>query len=146
MNAKNAVFASFYLSNWPLAQLIRARAAPVLIVLVLTVMASINPAWAGPGHDHGDAPAAAAGTASPRFTSHSDLFELVGIVEGGELKIYLDRYATNEPVTDAKIEVEVGSIKAVAAAQADGSYSFKNDVFTKPADLGVIVQVSIQNF
>ena len=137
MNAKNAVFSSFYLSNWPFSQSIRARAAPVLIVLVLAVMASMNPAWAGPGHDHGDAPAAATGTASPRVSAHSDLFELVGIVEGGELKIYLDRYATNEPVTDAKIEVEVGSIKAVAAAQADGSYSFKNDVFAKPADLAI---------
>ncbi len=59
------------------------------------------------------------------------------MIEGNELKIYLDRYATNEPVTDAKIEVEVGSIKGIAAAQADGSYSFKNDVFVKPGDLAI---------
>ncbi|NQW93864.1 MAG: efflux RND transporter periplasmic adaptor subunit [Polaromonas sp.] len=59
------------------------------------------------------------------------------MVEGNELKIYLDRYATNEPVTDAKIEVEIGNIKGVAAAQADGSYSFKSDVFAKPGDLAV---------
>jgi len=97
----------------------------------------VNPAWASPGHDHGDAPAAAIGTAAPRVTSHSDLFEVVGMVEGNELKIYLDRYATNEPVTDAKIEVEIGNIKGVAAAQADGSYSFKSDVFAKPGDLAV---------
>ena len=108
-----------------------------ILAFVLAFAAVVNPAWAGPGHDHGDAPAAAVGTASPRVSAHSDLFELVSIVEGGELKIYLDRYATNEPVLDAKIEVEVGSIKGIAAAQADGSYSFKNDVFAKPADLGV---------
>ena len=53
------------------------------------------------------------------------------------MKIYLDRFATNEPVTDAKIEVEIGNIKGIAAAQADGSYIFKNDVFTKPGDLSV---------
>ena len=131
----NAIFTSFYLSNWPLADVIRARAAPFLIVIILAVLACINPVWAGPGH--GDAPATAAGTASPRVNARSDLFELVGMVEGGELKIYLDRYATNEPVTDAKIEVEVGNIKGIAAAQADGSYSFKSDVFSKPADLAI---------
>ena len=137
MNTQNTISPLIYLSNWLLAQLIRARAAPVLIVLILAVMASINSAWAGPGHDHGDAPAVAVGNASPRVSAHSDLFELVGIADGGELKIYLDRYATNEPVTDAKVEVEVGNIKGIAAAQADGSYSFKNDVFSKPADLAI---------
>ena len=137
MNTKPTVFMPFYLLNRLIAQWIQARAAPVLIVITLAFIACTNPVLAGPGHDHGDAPAAAVGTASPRVSAHSDLFELVGTVDGSELKIHLDRYATNEPVTDAKIEVEVGSIKAVAAAQADGSYSFKNDVLTKPADLAI---------
>ena len=137
MNTRNIIFTPFYLSNRHLVQWIYAQAAPIFIAFVLTLIVCINPVWASPGHDHGDAPAASVGTASPRVSAHSDLFELVGIAEGGELKIYLDRYATNEPVTDAKIEVEVGSIKAVAAPQADGSYSFKNDVFTQPADLAI---------
>jgi multidrug efflux pump subunit AcrA (membrane-fusion protein) len=107
----------------------------VALAVVLTTFFSY--AWAGEGHDHGDAPAAATGTAAPRLTSHSDLFELVGMVEGNEMKIYLDRFSTNEPVTDAKIEVEIGNIKGIAAAQADGSYIFKNDVFTNPGDLSV---------
>ena len=137
MNARNATFTHFYPSNWPLAQLIRAQLATIFIALFLTLATLINPAWAGPGHDNGGEPAAAVGTASPRFSTHSDLFELVGMVEGNELKIYLDRYTTNEPVTDAKIEVEVGSIKGIALEQADGSYSFKNDVFAKPAELAI---------
>ena len=137
MNARNATFTHFYPSNWPLAQLIRAQLATIFIALFLTLATLTNPAWAGPGHDHGGEPAAAVGTASPRFSAHSDLFELVGMVEGNELKIYLDRYATNEPVTDAKIEVEVGSIKGIALEQADGSYSFKNDVFAKPTELAI---------
>jgi len=104
---------------------------------MVVFMAFLNPAMASPGHDHGDKPAAATGTASPRVSAHSDLFELVGKVEGNSLKIYLDRYDTNEPVTDAQIEVEVGSIKGIALKQADGSYTFVNDVFTKPGDLAV---------
>ena len=96
-----------------------------------------QPAFAGPGHDHGPAADAVAGTASPRVSAQSDLFELVGIVEGGELKIYLDRFATNEPVTDAKIEVDIAGKKSIAVAQSDGSYSVKSDVFAKPAELAL---------
>ena len=108
MNTKTTVFMPFYLLNRLIAQRIQARAAPILIVFTLAFIACTNAVWAGPGHDHGDAPAAAVGTASPRVSAHSDLFELVGTVDSGELKIHLDRYATNEPVLDAKIEVEAG--------------------------------------
>ena len=137
MNSHNTIFTSFYLRKRPLALWLYAQTAIISIAFLWVFTSFLTPAWAGPGHDHGDAPAAAVGTASPRVSAHSDLFELVGIVEGSELKIYLDRYATNEPVTDAKIEIEVGSIKGLAAAQADGSYSFTNDVFTKPAELAL---------
>jgi cobalt-zinc-cadmium efflux system membrane fusion protein len=137
MNAQNFIFSFFYMSNRPIAQSIRVQIAVLIVIFSLVLTTFFSYAWAGEGHDHGEAPAAATGTAAPRLTSHSDLFELVGMVEGNEMKIYLDRFATNEPVTDAKIEVEIGNIKGIAAAQADGSYIFKNDVFTKPGDLSV---------
>ncbi|MEY4253844.1 MAG: hypothetical protein RLZZ566_1314 [Pseudomonadota bacterium] len=137
MNAQNFIFSFFYMSNRPIAQSILAQIAVLMVALAVVLTTFFSYAWAGDGHDHGDAPAAATGTAAPRLTSHSDLFELVGMVEGNEMKIYLDRFTTNEPVTDAKIEVEIGNIKGIAAAQADGSYIFKNDVFTKPGDLSV---------
>jgi len=93
------------------------------------------PVWAG--GDHGaEAPTASAVT-SPRISSHSDLFELVGVVENSEMKIYLDRYASNEPVTDAKIEVEAGAAKGAAIPQADGSYSFKHEVLGQPGTLAM---------
>ena len=111
--------------------------ATVCVGLAVAFQVLFQAAWAGPGHDHGDAPAAAAGTASPRVSAQSDLFELVGIVDGGELKIYLDRFATNEPINDAKIEVDIDGKKSIAAAQTDGSYTVKNDVFSKPAELAI---------
>jgi len=137
MNAQNFIFRFFYMSNRPIAQSIRAQLAILIVAFFVVLTTFFSSAWAGEGHDHGDAPAAATGIAAPRLTSHSDLFEVVGMVEGNEMKIYLDRFATNEPVTDAKIEVEIGNIKGIAAAQADGSYVFKNDVFAKPGDLSV---------
>ena len=137
MNAQNFIFRFFYTSNRPIAQSIRVQIAVLIVALAVVLSTFFSFAWAGEGHDHGEAPTAATGTAAPRLTSHSDLFELVGMVEGNEMKIYLDRFTTNEPVTDAKIEVEIGNIKGIAAAQADGSYIFKNDVFTNPGDLSV---------
>ena len=137
MNAKTTLFTSVYLSKWPLAQLIWAQTATIFIAFCILIAMLFTPAWAGPGHDHGDAPTAIAGNASPRVTSHSDLFEIVGVVSNGEMTLYLDRYATNEPVKDAKIDIEIGNIKGVATAQPDGSYVFKNDVLAKPGELAV---------
>lgn len=92
-------------------------------------------AFADDGHNHGAEAPAAAGTASPRMNAHSDLFELVGIVDKGQMIVYLDRFATNEPVLGAKIEYESGANKGVAAAQPDGTYLIKFDALAKPGQL-----------
>lgn len=92
-------------------------------------------AFGGEGHDHGEAAPAAQGTASPRVEAHSELFELVGVVDKGQMTVYLDRYATNEPVRDAKIEFESGAQKGQAQAQADGTYLIKFDALAKPGNL-----------
>src|SRR5262249_41390244 len=58
------------------------------------------------GHDHDDsARAALASSTYPRVTAQSELYEVVGILKGDRLSIYLDRAATNEPVTDVKVSV-----------------------------------------
>jgi len=122
---------SIYKPNKPLAHIQQALTA------IVFVASSLFPtAWAA--GDHGaEAPATAGAVTSPRISSHSELFELVGVVESGELKIYLDRYASNEPVTDAKIEIEAGAAKGIAAPQADGSYSFKHELLGQPGTLAV---------
>lgn len=97
---------------------------------------------AGPGHDHGEETPAAAGSVSPRVSAHSDLFELVGIVDHDTMTIYLDRYASNEPVRGAQIEVEAGDAKALAAEQPDGSYLFKHAVLDKQGSLSVSFTVT----
>jgi membrane fusion protein, heavy metal efflux system len=99
---------------------------------------SMSAAYAGPGHDHGNeaAPASTA-AASPRISSHSDLFELVGILEKGQLVVYLDRYASNEPVRKANIELEIGNEKLKAAEQADGTYLIQSEQLKMPATLAM---------
>lgn len=96
---------------------------------------SISPALADDGHNHDAGSGAAQGEASPRVEAHSELFEIVGIVEKGQMKVYLDRYATNEPITGAKIDFEAGTHKGSAAPQPDGTYLIKFDALSKAGEL-----------
>ncbi len=50
------------------------------------------PAWAGEGHDHGDAAPAAVGQALPRFSAVSETFELVGVLSGKQITLYLGQH------------------------------------------------------
>lgn len=75
--------------------------------------------------DHGDTakkPVAPAVQAL-RVEAASEAFELVGQLQGDKLIIHLDRFATNEPVTGAKVDVEGGPLKAVKATERDGVYT-----------------------
>lgn len=105
----------------------------ILTALALSC-AAIAPALADEGHNHDAGPATAEGQASPRVQAHSDLFELVGVVEKGQMTVYLDHYATNEPVANAKIEFESGANKGVAAPQPDGTYVVKFDALLAPGE------------
>lgn len=98
------------------------------------------PAQAGPGHDHGPEPTAMT-TAVPRVQAHSDVFELVGIVERGVMTIYIDKYQGNDPVTKASVEVEAtraGSpplvLTAAATPTPEGSFVWKSPELEQPGD------------
>lgn len=96
----------------------------------LSLASTAAPGAHGPDGEHLDGPGiAATGSALPRVDAKSEAFELVAQLRGGELAVLIDRYETNEPVLGAKLEVESGSLKAVAAFRAEqGDY-----VVTEPA-------------
>lgn len=77
---------------------------------------------AGDGHDHGDAPAPVAGPTLPRFSAESELFELVGVVDGRAITLYLDRYADNSPVEGATLELEIDGIAVPVEAHGVGEF------------------------
>lgn len=81
--------------------------------------------WANGDDDHGAGVSAPASTATPtlRVEATSELFELVGTLQGQQLVIHLDRFASNEPVNDANITVEGGPLEATAAVERDGIYT-----------------------
>lgn len=75
--------------------------------------------------DHGAAASApaAASIQTLRVEATSELFELVGTLQGTQLVIHLDRFASNEPVSGAKLSVEGGPLKATAAVEQGGLYT-----------------------
>ena len=100
------------------------------------------PGIAGEGHDHGETPATAAGSALPRFSAVSELFELVGVVNGRQLTLYLDHAATNAPVTDAKLDVELGGLKLDLKPRAAGEFEATLAAALKPGVTPVTATVT----
>ena len=62
-----------------------------LLCLAMVLGMTSLMALAGEGHDHGEAPVAASGSALLRFAATSDLFELVGVLNCQKLALYLYR-------------------------------------------------------
>jgi hypothetical protein len=112
-------------------QMTRIPHFKLLCLAVMLGMTSLT-ALAGEGHDHGEAPAVASGPAQPRFAATSDLFELVGVLDGKKLALYLDHFADNSPVKDAKLDVEVGSAKVAVKRVGEGE--FEAELITLPPE------------
>lgn len=119
--------------------------AALLVATVLVAPA----AWAGEGHDHGDATPGAVGQARPRFSAVSETFELVGVLSGKQITLYLDRFADNSPVRGAQIELEIGGAKFTAqfskGQQGDDAYEVVLPEAPKPGVLPVTATVTAGN-
>jgi hypothetical protein len=120
----------------------RIAIASAFCAAILIAAPDISPSFAHEGHDHGPQSALARPDAGPRGEATSSAFELVAIVQGAELVIYLDRLATNEPVHGASIEVETpdGSVSATAS---NGLYRIKAPWLAKPGHVDLIVTVTV---
>jgi hypothetical protein len=79
-------------------------------------------AAADDGHDHGDETPASAGPALPRFAAATELFELVGVLEGRRLSLYLDHAPDNRPVKDARLELEFNGAPLAVAPRGEGQF------------------------
>jgi MYXO-CTERM domain-containing protein len=105
--------------------------APLLFALATAAAAHASPGAHGPNGEHLDGPLAATAAGSvPRVETFSELFELVGHLSGGELSVMVDRYDTNEPVLNGKLEVQYQNLKAQATFHSDiGDYAIDDEKF-----------------
>lgn len=115
------------------------RRKPFFLAVFLATVSLCS--WAGDGHDHGEAPAAASGPAKPRFTATSEAFELVGVVNGKNITLYLDHAADNSPVKDAKLELELGGAKVAVQAHGEGEFEATLAAELQPGEISVTATV-----
>ena len=86
-----------------------------LVGVLVVTSALLGTAIAHPGH--GDEPPAPS-SAAARAVVHSDLFDLVaGLGPDSRMWLYLDRYATSEPVDNAAIEAMIDGESGVRGAR-----------------------------
>lgn len=139
--------------NHAIFSIFRRGAGLLLCAGFAALLLSAAPAIAAPGAhgpngEHLDAPvqAGSTGGAVPRIEAHSEAFELVGRLQGGELSLLINRYATNEPVLNATVEVETGTFKAPATFHADmGDYAVDDAAMLKalaaPGEHSLVVTI-----
>jgi RND family efflux transporter MFP subunit len=118
-------------------------AAHILAAALLALLATVAPSHAHEGHDHSNAPAAAAdGLVSPRVVAVSEAYQFVGIVEGEVLVIYLDRAADNEPVTTATLAISLNGQSFPAEPLKNGTYEVTAPLLKNPGNIEVVVSIS----
>jgi hypothetical protein len=110
----------------------------ILSLLLLPILS-----FAHGGEDHGEgAKPAEVTSAAPRAEAQTDLFELVATPHNGLLTIYVDRFANNQPVNDAKVEIESGTWKTVANAVEGGAYRVAAPQFAVPGSYPLVFTVT----
>jgi len=95
------------------------------------------------GEDHGAearAPVSLFASGSALELKSPDV-ELLGVLQDGKLTVFADRYATNEPILNAKIELESNGRKLQLLATKEGSYTAAADWLKQPGTHEIVVSV-----
>jgi len=128
---------------------LRGCFALAFISLMSAAMSSFaGPGAHGPDGEHLDPAGAvtAAKSAQPRFEAATELFELVAVLAGSELSMLIDRFESNAPVLEARVEVEAAGRKAAAKFHADhGDYAVDDPAFiaalSQPGEHAVVISI-----
>jgi hypothetical protein len=111
----------------------------IFLALIFTLLSPL--AIAGPGHDHGETAPQAKGSALPRFAATSEDLELVGIVNGKLVTLYLDRFTDNSPINGAQIEIEIGGHQYKAEKHGVGEYEVILKDMLKPGVMAITATI-----
>ena len=120
------------------------NAAVAALCCVAGILLSLSAPFGHEGHEDDDATRSAlASSTYPRVTAHSELYELVGVLRGERLSIYLDHFATNEPVVDAKVKVAIGDTGPVDAEPTEnGVYTTSFPRLARTGSVEVVFNVT----
>lgn len=95
------------------------------LAVLASLFVGLAVSFAHEGHDHGDADKPAAAAAGyPRVAARSDLYEIVGILRDDRFSVFIDDAVTNEPISDATLQVTIGDAPAIEATRTpEGIYT-----------------------
>lgn len=116
----------------------KGAAGCVAALLLLAPGATVR---AHEGHDHAEAPPPPPVASGPRFAASSAEVELVGSLEGDTLVLFVDRFASNEPVIGARVELESDDWQAVATPRSDGAYGVAAGPLLRPGTHPLVLTV-----
>jgi hypothetical protein len=112
-----------------------------LLSLTFLIAGFVSVASAHEGHKHeNESKPRSNVAAAPTLTAVSENYELVAIVQDGQMTIYLDQFASNAPIIDADLEFDFSGTVVKATRNADGTYSV---ALPKNVDLKSTVAVTI---
>src|SRR4051812_13304001 len=97
-------------------------------------------AHAHEGHDD-EPPATSVAQRLPRLTAKSDMYELVAVLDGEQLTIYLDRYGDNSPVSNAVISVLIDAETVSAGPAPDSKYIVSSKLFRGSGSLDLVFDI-----
>lgn len=111
------------------------------ILLFTTTLA----AFGHGGEDHGAPPPPISRDVAPRAVAATEEFEVVAVLEGKQLVLYVDRFASNEPVTAAKVELEGAGLKGLANESVPGTYVMELAAALPPAKHVLTISIEAAN-
>lgn len=112
---------------------------------LIALPAGLGSVLAHEGHKHAPAPAAAVTGLAPRAAAASPDLELVAEWRNDGLLIYLDRFATNAPLSGATIDVEEGSNRVTAVPAGEGLYQAEAPWLARPGRHSLVFTVQTQD-
>jgi membrane fusion protein, heavy metal efflux system len=112
----------------------------ILAAALISLTAQSSEVQAHAGHDHGPVIEVSASVA-PRFEAASEDFEILAVLKGADLILTLDRFRTNEPITNAKIEVAVNGEAATVTTADEGTYKVVSAMLGKPGRAEVLLTI-----
>ncbi len=113
----------------------------IVVVATVALLAVTSAAFGHGGEDHGAPPPAISQDVAPRAQAATEEFEVVAALEGKQLVVYVDRFASNEPVANAKVEVEGAGLKGLASQSAPGTYVINLAAAMPPAKHALTISI-----
>lgn len=99
-------------------------------------------AFAHEGHDHGDAPVAQQQALAPRLTHTSARLEVVALLQGRDLLVYADDYASNAPASGLRVDVRSAGRLVQALEIEPGLYRANVQIDTQAREVPLDLSLS----